>query len=239
VTPRTEAAPRPRFPTVAAFAAVAGALGGALLATHVPGLRWVDHLPVTPMALCLEMWVALSIHWIIAARRVSAPKRAESNRSRALHLLLVNGAFVIAYWPYRGWPFTTAITFEFPRVLPAEPWLALLGVAFQAASLLLAVWARRRLGHNWSGEVTLKIGHELVRGGPYRRIRHPIYTAVLGMYVGPALVSGRLQGVLALAILAVAYARKIHQEERVLREEFGAAYDAYCRESWALIPWVV
>jgi protein-S-isoprenylcysteine O-methyltransferase Ste14 len=101
------------------------------------------------------------------------------------------------------------------------------------------VWARRRLGRNWSGEVTVKVDHELVRVGPYRRIRHPIYTAAIGMYLGPALVSGRLQGLLSLALVAIAYARKIRQQERVLRAESGAAYQQYRRESHALVPWIL
>jgi protein-S-isoprenylcysteine O-methyltransferase Ste14 len=92
------------------------------------------------------------------------------------------------------------------------------------------------LGRHWSGAVTAKVDHELVRSGPYRRIRHPIYTGVIGMYVGNTLVSGRLQGLLAIAMVAMAYARKIRLEERNLKGVFGPAFDDYRRESWALIP---
>jgi protein-S-isoprenylcysteine O-methyltransferase Ste14 len=191
------------------------------------------------MAICFYLWLVLSLYWSLQATKASAAKAAESRLSRALHLVMVNGAFLLAFWPYPGWPFVTAPAWVFPVVFPATPALEVLGVIVQAGCLLLALWARRQLGRNWSGEVTLKVDHELVRSGPYRRIRHPIYTGAIGMYIGPALISGRLQGILSVALVAIAYARKIRQEERVLAGEFGQAYDAYRRESWALVPWLL
>src|SRR5205823_5706526 len=101
----------------------------------------------------------------------------------------------------------------------------------------LDVWAMRCLGRNWSGAVTIKVGHELVRTGPYRWVRHPIYTAMLGMYLGTAVVSGELHGLLGVVVAVIAYARKTAMEERGLREAFGDAYDAYARRTRALIPW--
>lgn len=58
------------------------------------------------------------------------------------------------------------------------------GAILQAAFILLAVWARRHLGRNWSGEVRIGVDHQLLRTGPYRLLRHPIYTAMLGMFLG-------------------------------------------------------
>jgi protein-S-isoprenylcysteine O-methyltransferase Ste14 len=146
---------------------------------------------------------------------------------------------VLAFWPFAGWPGPIVRFYQFPRVLPETAWLPWVGVAVALGSLVLAVWARRHLGRNWSGAVTVKLDHELVRTGPYRRIRHPIYTGAIGMYVGVALASGRLQGLLALALVAAAYVRKVRMEEQNMRREFGAAYDEYVRESWAVIPWVL
>ena len=96
----------------------------------------------------------------------------------------------------------------------------------------------RCLGRNWSGAVAIKVDHELIKTGPYRLVRHPIYTAMIGMYLGTAIVSGELHGLLAVALAAYAYWRKTRMEERGLIEAFGPAYEAYRRESWALIPWV-
>ncbi len=98
------------------------------------------------------------------------------------------------------------------------------------------MWARRHLGANWSGEITIKVDHRLVRTGPYRKIRHPIYTAMLGMFVGTCIVSGELHAIMGTALCALAYWRKIRLEESNLDEAFGPDYAAYRRESWALLP---
>jgi len=74
--------------------------------------------------------------------------------------------------------------------------LLVLGVAIQTAFLLLAVWARRHLGRNWSAEVRIAVGHELVRSGPYKYLRHPIYTAVLGMVLGSAVAVNQFHALL-------------------------------------------
>jgi protein-S-isoprenylcysteine O-methyltransferase Ste14 len=81
-----------------------------------------------------------------------------------------------------------------------------------------------------------KVDHELIRAGPYRRIRPPIYTAMFGMYAGAAIAIGEIHSLVALGILMLPYARKMRQEETVLHGEFGPAYDDYRRHSWAVIP---
>ena len=190
------------------------------------------------MAIAVYLWIVLSIYWEWAGRNTSAAKFAESGTSRALHLLLVNAAMVLSFWPYAGWWSSSSPAYEFPRVLPSSPYLAAAGLALASGGLVLALWARGQLGRNWSGAVTVKVDHELVRSGPYRLIRHPIYTGAILMYVGPALISGRLQGPLAIALVLLAYARKIGLEERNLRSEFGAAFEEYRRDSRALVPWL-
>src|SRR5262249_286857 len=111
-----------------------------------------------------------------------------------------------------------------------------IAVAIQAAFLLLAIWARRHLGRNWSAEVRIAVDHHLTRTGPYRWLRHPIYTAMLGMFMGTAIASGQYHGLLGLTLLFVAYLRKTRLEEQILQQTFGAEYDAYRRGTWALVP---
>jgi protein-S-isoprenylcysteine O-methyltransferase Ste14 len=96
--------------------------------------------------------------------------------------------------------------------------------------------ARRRLGRNWSGAIAANVDHQLVRSGPYRLVRHPIYGAILGMYLGAALVSGDVHALAGLSLASAAYWRKIRLEERRLRDLFGPAYADYQRTTWALIP---
>jgi len=115
----------------------------------------------------------------------------------------------------------------------------LVGVLVLAGGLAFTVWARVILGRNWSGTVTLKEGHELIRSGPYRFVRHPIYTGLLVAFAGSAIARGEWRGLVALAIAFAALWRKLKLEERWLGETFGDAYERYRAEVPALIPFLL
>jgi protein-S-isoprenylcysteine O-methyltransferase Ste14 len=122
------------------------------------------------------------------------------------------------------------------RILPwTEPmfWSA---VGLVVAGLGFTVWARLVLGRNWSGVVTLKDNHTLIRSGPYGLVRHPIYTGLLLALIGSAMTRGEWRGFLGLALVAAAFLRKIAIEERWLAEQFPADYARYRQEVPALIP---
>jgi protein-S-isoprenylcysteine O-methyltransferase Ste14 len=183
-------------------------------------------------ALIPALWFAWVIYWAAAARRVKAVAWRESTLSRASHRLPLVVAFGLLVSPSMpGWLGAQWIE---------QRWsLLAVGAGLVAAGLLLSVWARALLGGNWSGTVTVKQGHEIVRSGPYRWIRHPIYTGLLLAFCGSALALGQWRGLIGLALLLAAYWRKIHLEERRLEQHFGAAYADYRRSSWALIPCVI
>jgi protein-S-isoprenylcysteine O-methyltransferase Ste14 len=171
-------------------------------------------------------FVAFSLYWEIAARNAAAAKTSESKGSRAVHVFLVNAAFLLEIAPIRG----------LGRFVPASSLIMAAGLAVEAIGLFVTIWARRHLGRNWSGEITIKVDHQLIRSGPYRLLRHPIYTGLLTMYAGVAIVTGEWLAIIGFAIVAFAYWRKIGLEEANLKVAFGAEYDVYCRETWALVP---
>ena len=190
---------------------------------HLPHVR----LSV-PILFSLAEWSVFSLYWSAAARHASPAKSAESRPSRRVHELLVNLALLLVVFPFPGLPSR--------RFLPGGPYVAWAGLCIQTASGVLGVWARRHLGPYWSGEIAIKADHRLIQSGPYRFVRHPIYTAMLGMFAGTAVVSGELHALLGLAIAVFAYWRKIRLEEANLRKAFGAAYDAYRRATGSLVP---
>jgi protein-S-isoprenylcysteine O-methyltransferase Ste14 len=106
------------------------------------------------------------------------------------------------------------------------------------AGLLFSAWARVHLGGNWSGIVTVKEDHELVRSGPYGIVRHPIYSGLLLAVVGSALARGEWRGVVAVVIVFWAFRRKMQTEERWMRERFGNGYQAYSERVPALVPFI-
>ena len=176
------------------------------------------------------LWIAFQVVWTVMAAGASAARRKESDPSRALHELLLTSSLVLLFLRLPGLN---------GRWLPVAAWPIVAGLTLHAGSFALAVWSRLHLGRHWSGAITEKVGHELIRTGPYRLIRHPIYTAMFGMTIGTALVSGEWHALVAVALLVIAYARKIALEERNLASVFGAAWEDYRRHSRALVPWVV
>jgi protein-S-isoprenylcysteine O-methyltransferase Ste14 len=179
------------------------------------------------LAVSAALWILFIGYWTAAAASAAPATRTESAGSRQVHQRLLIASLVLLFLPVPGLRL---------RILPATFVVEVAGLAVQIASGALAVWARRHLGRNWSAAVSRREGHQLVRTGPYRRIRHPIYSAMLGMFVGTAIVAGRLHAVIGLALIVFAYWRKIGIEEANLRGLFGEEYDRYRETSWALVP---
>lgn len=100
----------------------------------------------------------------------------------------------------------------------------------------ISIWARVTLGANWSGLVTLKKGHELIRKGLYRRVRHPIYTGILTSFLGTELIRGHLRGWLGFAIVLASFYFKALREERFLQQEFGAGFEEHARQTGMFLP---
>jgi protein-S-isoprenylcysteine O-methyltransferase Ste14 len=184
-------------------------------------LSWEGFLLVS-----IAAWAVFSLYWEITAKNSAEARTSESKSSRGVHVFLANLALLMAIAPIRG----------LGRFVPALPLVMAAGLAAEAMGLSLAIWARRVLGRNWSGEITIKVDHQLIRTGPYRLLRHPIYTGLLAMYLGTVLVTGERLAALGLAVAVYAYMRKIRLEEENLRVAFGADYDVYRKTSWALVP---
>jgi protein-S-isoprenylcysteine O-methyltransferase Ste14 len=181
----------------------------------------------------LALWIAWAVYWGVAAYGAKANQRVESPLSRASHMI----PLLIAFWLI--WRDSLPGNFLGGRFLPALPAVYWTGVVLVALGLGFAVWARRVIGRNWSGIVTVKRDHELVRSGPYRWVRHPIYTGLLVAFVGSAIARGEWRGVLAVLIVFVSFWNKLRLEERWMIETFGDAYLRYREEVRALIPFVL
>jgi protein-S-isoprenylcysteine O-methyltransferase Ste14 len=122
------------------------------------------------------------------------------------------------------------------RFVPASDAAAWVGVALTGAGVAIAIWARWHLGANWSGVVTLKEGHELIRSGPYRTIRHPIYTGILVALLGTAVAAGEVRGLLAVAIAWLSFYTKARREESFLTQEFGDCFAEHTKRTGMFLP---
>ncbi len=114
------------------------------------------------------------------------------------------------------------------------------GVALTALGIAFAVHARLHLGKNWSGFVTLKKEHTLITSGPYRFVRHPIYTGLLAGIFGTLLAIIPSPSALLMFLLTAALLlHKLRLEEKLMRDTFPAQYPAYQQQVKALIPFVL
>ncbi len=111
------------------------------------------------------------------------------------------------------------------------------------AVMLLALWLFHRshadLGKNWSMTLEIREGHELVTGGVYARIRHPMYTALYLYGLAQALLLANwLAGLSFLVAFTLMFAARLRSEERMMLEKFGEKYEDYRRRTKRLVPFV-
>ncbi|MBU6399741.1 MAG: isoprenylcysteine carboxylmethyltransferase family protein [Verrucomicrobia bacterium] len=176
-------------------------------------------------------WVFLVV-WLVAALRIKPTKERQSRGSQ----LIISGLVLIGFLLLAGkirWMGLTS------RVLPDTLAVRLAGDGITFIGLMTAVWARVILGGNWSSPVTFKEGHELVERGPYRWVRHPIYSGLLLMILGTACGIGRIGGFVGLILCFLGMWRKLRLEEALLTRHFPESYPKYMTRTKALIPYVL
>ena len=122
------------------------------------------------------------------------------------------------------------------QFVPHTTFVYSLGLFLATSGAALSMVSRAMLGRNWSATVQLKQGHELITKGPYGLVRHPIYTGLLLLFLGNAVMVGDWRGLLAVAIVFVSFWRKFRLEEIWLADHFGASYRQYQSRTKALIP---
>jgi protein-S-isoprenylcysteine O-methyltransferase Ste14 len=189
---------------------------------------------MAPQQAIYWLWDAWVVSWVVAAgwsarTAVRAPRRAQLWRDA---LALAGAAIVINFAaPYpgsRGW--------HVPLWWQSAP--AAWGlVALTAAGFAFCWWARLHLGRLWSGIASRKADHRVVDTGPYRLVRHPIYTGLLAALLAMALLKGTPAAMLGFALAAVGLTLRARLEEQFLRAELGPeAYDSYSRRTPMLLP---
>lgn len=181
--------------------------------------QWIDAL-----------WLLFGVYWLVSALKRKKTKQRESVLQRIGYTLPLAVVFYLLYQPqaYYGWLDN--------RFFPAGPFGEWLGVFLTAAGIGIAFWARWHLGTNWSGVVTLKEGHELIRTGPYRSIRHPIYTGILLALLGTAITFGEVRGLFAMAIVWLSFYIKARREESFLSQEFGPGFAEHKQHTGMFLP---
>ncbi len=171
-------------------------------------------------------WAAFWIYWLVAAFSRKRG-RVDWSREGRIRLVIIAVAVVLARLGLlRG-----------GHHVQTDPWLAAVGLALFGLGLGLAIWARVHLGRNWGTPMTRKAEPELVTSGPYRLVRHPIYSGILAATIGTAVaLSWRWLPIVALVGIYFVYSATV--EERYLADQFPDSYPAYKRATKMLVPFV-
>ncbi len=177
-------------------------------------------------------WIVTVIVWLIGAFATKPTARRQPAESRWLD---IGEAWMAALLLFRNRLRFGPLERRFVPNTQSVVWL---GVALTIAGLSLAIAARLFLGGNWSGTVTIKKGHTLVRRGPYALVRHPIYSGILLAILGTALAIGEIRALMGASLVFLILWHKMNLEERFMTEQFGASYAEYRHQVKALIPFV-
>lgn len=178
------------------------------------------------------MWLAWMVVWLVWAMQTKQA-RQRLRLSEALPYMVPTA--LGAYLAFAEPKVLRRMGLWRPGIAPV-PWVMDLGVALTAAGLLFAIWARLYLGQNWSGLVSVKVEHELVRTGPYRFVRHPIYSGIILALLGTSLCRRNLWGFAGVALVWLGLWIKSRLEERFMVQTFGSKYEDYRQTTGALIP---
>jgi protein-S-isoprenylcysteine O-methyltransferase Ste14 len=190
--------------------------------------RWLYLLPLNLVAAGYLAFGAI----FLFMRQRSRGKTRKADRRSIIAIFIQALAFAIA-WMIPRKPFTPFLPVDWR----AQYIVAMLIVVLVLASLIFIATALRTLGKQWSLQARVLEHHELIRHGPYRIVRHPIYTGMFGMLIAGSLAYGHWLGFLiASVVYCVGTIIRIRSEERLLREQFGSAYEEYAREVPAFIP---
>jgi protein-S-isoprenylcysteine O-methyltransferase Ste14 len=173
----------------------------------------------------LVVWIAFWIYWLVVAAG-SKPGRTRwgplAGFRVAIVLILV---VLIRTHVFRG------------QAVTSDPWRQGIGLALFFSGLALAIWARVYLGRNWGMPMSEKVDADLVTTGPYRRVRHPIYSGIVLAMVGTA-VAVLWYWLIAAAVFGGYFLYSAFREERYMTGLFPDAYPAYKRSTKMLIPFV-
>ena len=179
------------------------------------------------------LWIGFLLYWQIKAAGTKATARLEPAASRIVRAVVFLIAIVLMSWPHLPVPWL------YRQFLPQGVWTFWVGAVITTAGLFFAVWAREHLGTNWSRSVTIKQDHQLIVTGPYAVVRHPIYTGILGGFLGSTLALAQMRGIVAFVLISLVLWYKLRMEEQWMRTQFGAPYEAYSRRTAALVPFVL
>jgi protein-S-isoprenylcysteine O-methyltransferase Ste14 len=170
-------------------------------------------------------WAAFWVYWLVASANAK-PGRTQWTRFALVRVAVI--VLVVVLLRVRA---------LHGRMITQSAWLHGIGLALFFAGLALAVWARIYIGRNWGMPMSQKVDPELVTSGPYRVVRHPIYSGIILAMIGTAIAIS-WEWIIVAAVLGAYFVYSAFVEERTMTERFPDTYPRYRQSSKMLIPFV-
>ncbi len=168
-------------------------------------------------------WAAFWIYWLVAAFSMKKGRMFWSRDLRIRAAVAVLAILLLRLGAFRN------------SGINSDPWRVGLGLFLFAFGLGFAIWARLHIGRNWGAPMSQKDEPELVTSGPYRLVRHPIYSGILLAVLGSAIA---LSWLFLVALVGVYFTYSTIIEERYLTEQFPDTYPVYRRSTKMLVPFI-
>jgi len=180
-------------------------------------------------------WLFVLTYWVLSGLSTKKVKSQETFFKR-----------LIQYWL----PLIIAVLLLGPGEWYGHSWLrenyiehtnmvGTIGLSISIFGAIIACTSRYTLGKNWSLSVQRKENHQLIHDGIYKIVRHPIYTGLLLLFIGNAIIVGDYRAIIAVLIVFVSLWLKLKKEEKLLIETFGIEYKEYKNQTKALIPYLL
>jgi protein-S-isoprenylcysteine O-methyltransferase Ste14 len=191
----------------------------------------LDPLPTIVFAIVMICWFVFAAVFIFRKKPLAGTDKKKDGVS--IVGVAFQGLSYALVWSIRRPAFSA--------MLPGTVWLnaiiSILAVAAAIGSVVLVTSAVKTLGKEWSITARTVEDHKLATKGPYARVRHPIYTGMLGMLIATGIaISHWLVLLIAILVFAIGTLIRVRIEERLLRETFGSQFDDYARRVPAVIP---
>ncbi len=181
----------------------------------------------------LASWTVFVCYWIYSSFTAKKNIQTQTRIGTGLILRVLIIVIVYALFKLQALAFFSA----YDAFIHASPIIGIIADILCISGVAFAIWARNHLGKNWGMPMSVKESPELVSTGPYRYVRHPIYTGVLFAILGSTLVSGAAWfGIFIGGFIYFTYSAI--QEEKLLLKEFPDTYPAYKQRTKMLIPFL-
>ncbi len=190
-----------------------------------------EFLPTLVFILVMCAWFAFVAGFFLRKNPDSPPDR-KKDRGSILGVVLQGLSYAVVWSVHR--PALSAM-FRMSKFVEIVSAVVTVTIAFGSVGIVMA--AVRALGKEWSITARVVEGHKPATRGPYRFVRHPIYSGMLGMLLATGLAINH-SVVLPLVIFVIGTIIRVRSEERLLREEFGAEFEAYAQHVPAMLPGV-